>query len=202
MMRVMGDAAVGFRVHSGWATAVLLAGPAAGPEVADRRVVQLADPEVPDSRQPYHAGLDLPKGEAARIVARLVRSVEQFARRSLIDLFKSYRVGGHRLLAAGIVVGSNVDPAMIKNDHIRAHAEEGQLFRVVIQDAVQSRGLALPVTVTVEKELFVTASRKLGIPERRLKEKVGALGRQLDGPWRAEERAAALAAWVVLLRRR
>ena len=71
----MGNAAVGFRVHSGWATVVLLVGSAAAPEVADRRVVQLADPAVPDSRQPYHAGLDLPKGEAARTMARLVRSV-------------------------------------------------------------------------------------------------------------------------------
>ncbi len=198
----MDDAAVGFRVHSGWATAVLLVGPAAAPEVVDRRVVQLADPAVPDSRQPYHAGLDLPNGEAARTVARLVRSVERFGRRSLIDLFNAYRVGGHRLRAAGIVVGSSVDPETIKNDHIRAHAEEGRLFRIVIQDAAQSRGLALSVTVTVAKELFVTASKKLGIPELRLKEKVGGFGRQLDGPWRAEDKAAALAAWVGLLRRR
>ncbi len=198
----MDDAAVGFRVHSGWATAVLLVGTAAAPEVADSRIVQLADPAVPHSRQPYHAGLDLPKGEAARTVALLVRSVERFARRSLLDLFMAYRVGGHRLRAAGIVVGSNVDPTMIKNDHIRAHAEGEQLFRLVIQDTAQSRGLALSVTATVEKELFVTASKKLGIPERRLKEMVGGFGRQLDGPWRAEEKAAALAAWVGLLRRR
>jgi len=198
----MDDAAVGFRVHSGWATAVLLVGTAAAPEVADSRVVQLADPSVPDSHQPYHAGLDLPKGETARTVALLVRSVERFARRSLLDLFNAYRVGGHHLRAAGIVVGSNVDPAMIKNDHIRAHAEEEQLFRVVIQDAAESRGLGLSVTATVERELFVTASKKLGIPERRLKEEVGGFGRQLDGPWRAEEKAAALAAWVGLLRRR
>jgi hypothetical protein len=198
----MDDAAVGFRVHPGWATAVLLVGSAAAPEVADSRVVHLADPSVPDSHQPYHAGLDLPEGEAARTVALLVRSVKRFARRSLLDLFMAYRVGGHRLRAAGIVVGGNVDPAMIKDDHIRAHAEEEQLFRVVIQDAAESRGLAVSVTATVEKELFLTASKKLGIPERRLKEKVTGFGRQVDGPWRAEEKAAALAAWVGLLRRR
>jgi hypothetical protein len=198
----MVDAAVGFRVHSGWATAVLLLGTAAAPEVADSRVVQLADPSVPDSRQPYHAGLDLPKGEAARTVALLVKSVERFARRALLDLFMAYRVGGYRLRAAGVVVGSNVDPATIENEHVRADAAEGQLFRVVIQETAQSRGLALSVTATVEEEIFDTASKKLGIPERRLKEMVSGFGRRVDGPWRAEEKAAALAAWVGLLRRR
>lgn len=198
----MDDAVVGFRVHSGWATAVLLVGTAAFPEVADSRVVQLADPSVPDSHQPYHAGLDLPKREAARTVTLLVRSVERFARRSLLDLFNAYRVGGHRLRAAGIVVGSNVDPAMIKNDRLRAQAEEEQLFRVVIQDTAHRRGLVLSVTATAEKEIYLAASKKLGMPERRLKEMVGGFGRQLEGPWRAEEKAAALAAWVGLLRRR
>ena len=198
----MENAAVGFHVHSGWATAVLLVGPAGAPEAADCRVVHLADPADPDSRRPYHAGLDLPKGVAARTVRQLVRSVEVFARRSLLDLFKAYRAGGHHLRAAGIVVGSTADPATIPSDQGRADAEEGQLYRVVIQNAAQGYGPALSVTVTVEKDLLRTASRKLGIPERRLEERVGAFGKRLDGPWRAEQKAAALAAWMGLLRRR
>ena len=38
------NATLGFRVKSGWAVAVLLAGSAESPQVLDRRVVQLCDP--------------------------------------------------------------------------------------------------------------------------------------------------------------
>ncbi len=189
-------AAVGFRVKSGWAMAVLLVGPPAAPKVVDRRTVQLSDPSVPDSSQPYHAGLELPKVEGGREVARLVKLVERFGSRSIDELLSHYRDAGYRVLGGGLVVGSNVDPATIKNDHIRAHAEEGRLFRLVIEDVAKRHGLAH--LVTVEKQLYAVASRALGRPERKLKEDVNALGRTLEGRWRAEEKAAALAAWMAL----
>jgi hypothetical protein len=191
------QAAIGFRVKSGWATVVLLAGPAAGPEVVDRRTVQLADPEVPGSTQPFHAGLELPEDKAPGEVARLVRIVEGFAGRSIGDLITSYRDDGRRLLGAGIVVGSQVDPATIKNDHIRAHAEEGRLFRGVIEEAVRKFGL--PSSVTVEKQILARASEVLRRPEPRLKADVKTLGKALGGRWRGEEKSATLAAWMLLV---
>ena len=60
-------AAVGFRVKSGWATGVLLAGPASAPRALDRRVVELSDPAVPTSRQPYHAVMGA-AGAASRVL--------------------------------------------------------------------------------------------------------------------------------------
>ena len=192
----MEPVAMGFRVKSGWACAVLLAGPAAAPKVVDRRKVQLADPEVPGSVQPYHAALELHAARGAKEAARLVKVVERFAHRSVVELLQHYRDGGHRIVGIGIVVGSVVDPATIPNDHIRAHAEEGRLFRVVLEDAVRKCGLA--TTVTVEKQLLAKASKALNRPELRLKEDVTALGRGLGGGWRAEEKAATLAAWMAL----
>jgi len=198
----MGNAAVGFRVHPGWATAVLLVGTATAPEAADSRIIKLSDPAVPGSQHPFHAGLDLPKGEAGKAVALLVKAVERFARRSLLDLYMAYRSAGHHLSAAGIVVDTNIDPATLEDEDARASAEEERLFRTVIQNTSESRGLVMAVTATVEEEIFDTASRKLGIPVGRMKETVGGLGRKLGGAWRTEETAAALAAWVGLLRRR
>jgi len=192
----MDDAAAGFRVKSGRAIAVLLAGPASTPGVVDRRDLLLADPAVPESCQPYHAGLDLSEKEGAALVARLVQIVERFSRQSVQELLERYG-GGHRIVGAGIVVGSDTDPATIKNDHIRAHAEEGRLFRVVIEDA--TRRLGLQPTVTVEKQIFKRASKALRRPEPLLKSQVRALGRGIDGPWRAEEKAATVAAWMLLL---
>lgn len=179
---------MGFRIKSGWATTVLLAGPAKSPRVADCRVTLLADPDDPETRQPYHAGLDTHESRAAKAVKRLVKAVERFAHRSVAKLIADYRTAGHRLRGAGIVVGSIIDPARIPNDHIRAHAEEGRLFRRVVEEGL--RKSRVPVRVMVEKELYVTATR--------LRPRVAALGEAVEGPWRAEQKAAALAAWMVL----
>jgi len=180
--------AVGLRIKSGWATTVLLAGPAKAPRVVDRRVTLLADPDDPETRQPFHAGLDTHESRAAQAVKRLVTAVERFAHRSVAGLIAEYRAAGYRIRGAGIVVGSLVDPASIANDHIRAHAEEGRLFRVVVEAAVRAR--RLPVRVLREKDLYAT--------EARFRRRVAALGEAVEGPWRAEEKAAALAAWMVL----
>lgn len=193
----MSPVALGFRVKSGWAAAVLVAGPVESPKVVDSRTVQLADPAVPDSVQPFHAGLDVPKGEGEREVMRLVKVVERFASGSVSGLLEEYRDAGHWLSGVGIVVGSNVDPATIPNDHIRAHAEEGRLFRRVIEDV--ARKSEISTAITVEKQLLIQARRVLGRTLDRLKRDVAALGNELRGSWRAEQKAAALAAWMMLV---
>src|SRR5438552_3041453 len=143
-------AAVGFRVKSGWATAVLLAGPAAAPRVVDRRVIELSDPAVPTSRQPYHAVMGASGGDAgARLEKHLTKLVERVTRRSVRRLLQAYRRAGHPARRAGLVVGSVIDPARIANDHIRAHALEGRLFRTVLERAVRS--FRLPCAVIVER---------------------------------------------------
>jgi len=189
-------AALGFRVKSGWATAVLLVGPRTAPRVLDRRIVELADPEVPEARQPFHAALGVHEARGARAAARLVRSVERFAQRSLAQLWAECRARGNRIRGVGIVVGSTIDPAAIANDHIRAHAEEGRLFRSVIEAAVRRRHV--PARVTVERQLYAVAAAALRIPAPRLKARSAALGASVEGSWRAEDKAAALAAWMAL----
>lgn len=190
---------MGFRVKSGWAMAVLLTGPASAPKVIARRRVELADPSDREAVQPFHAVLDLPKAKASRVVRRLVARVEQFAETSLASVIKSYGAGDHRLIGAGIVVGSTVDPQTIKNGHIRAHAEEGRLFRVVTQSALKLA--RLKYSVTLEKELLEKAAQVLCVSERKLKAELTTMGKAVEGSWRAEEKAATLAAWIELARR-
>jgi len=180
--------ALGFRIKSGWATTVLLAGPARAPHVVDCRVTLLADPDDPETRQPYHAGLDTHESRAAKAVQRLVKLVERFAHRSVARLLAEYRAAGYRVRGAGVVVGSVIDPARIPNDHIRAHAEEGRLFRRVVEQGL--RRARVPVRVLVEKELWGSRAR--------LKKRVMALGESVEGSWRSEQKAAAAAAWMAL----
>ncbi len=189
------NAAIGFRVKSGWATAVLLSGPAASPRVADRSIVELSDPKVPDARQPFHAGVGQAQTDEA-IVERLIGAIERYACRSIADAITRYRAAGHSLGGAAIVVGSDVDPQRIANPHIRAHASEGRLFRTVVEQGC--RECRVPCAVVLERNVYSTASRTLAMPEARLRQAVTDLGKLFGGPWRAEEKLAAVAAWHVL----
>lgn len=193
-------AAVGFRVKSGWATAVLLVGPAREPRLADRSIIELSDRSVPSSRQPYHAVMGASPANASKVERRLHKVVEQVTRRSVRQLLRGYGAGGHRVRAAALVVGSEIDPARIANDHIRAHALEGRLFRTVLAAALASCGLRC--TVVVEREAYAHAAGVLARTETDLRRAVAELGRSRAGPWRAEEKTAALAAWVLLRRGR
>lgn len=111
-------------------------------------------------------------------------------------LLQDYESAGHRLRGTGLVVGSLVDPATIANDHIRIHAMEGRLFRTIVEDAAARREVAC--STWREKDLYGFAARSLKCPEEDLRGAVNALGRGAPGSWRAEQKAAALAAWLVL----
>jgi hypothetical protein len=188
-------AAIGFRVKTGWAAAVLLTGPPAHPTVLDRRRVPLSDPAVPQSRQPYHAGFGTARTDE-RALARLVGLVRRYARLSLDELFDEYRAAGHPLRGVGLVVGSQVDPETIASPHMRAHAAEGRLYRTLVEDAARRR--RLPVLLLIEREQYATAERRLGRAVSDLRRALERLRPEAPGPWRAEEKAAALAAWLTL----
>jgi len=190
------QAAVGFRVKSGWATAVLLVGPARAPRVADRRVIELSDPAVPTSRQPYHAVMGAAPAQGAKLERRLRSVVARITRRSVRRLLQEYRRTGHAVRRVALVVGSDIDPARIANDHIRAHALEGRLFRTVLERACRSFGLR--ASVLVEREAYPEGATALRRSESQVKRAVQELGRAIDGPWRADEKTAALAAWMTL----
>ena len=192
-------AALGVRIKSGWAMVVLVEGPARSPTVRDRRRIELSDPASPRTRQPYHAGFGTAQTSQA-IIARLVRIIERSARASLRILLGEYARTGARPRAAGIVVGSVIDPARIGNPHIRAHAREGALFRRVTVEGLAA--LRVRATVVLEREVYAAAARAARVPERQLKGMVAELAGQVRGRWRSEEKTAAAAACLALATRR
>ncbi len=197
----MAKTAVGFRVKSGWAAAVVLSGPSSSPSVLHSRGIELSDPAVPDSRQPYHA-VDDAQGDLEPDDGRIrerVRVVRRAAAQSIGELLKECRANGWNPERAGIVTGSLSDPSTILSPHIRAHAMEGHLFRTVVEDTLQSHELAC--IVLGAKSAFKVASRTIHHDEDILRRTVTNLGRHFDGPWRAEEKLAALAAWVAISER-
>jgi hypothetical protein len=190
--------ALGFRVKSGYAVAVVLRGSASIPEVAARLVVELSDPASAETRQPYHDGFYTAENDP-RELARRLAIVRRCTTGSVDALLRNPCVAGLPCSGAGLVVGSVRDPTQIKNPHIQAHAREGQLFRTVLADALRAHGIVCEVIV--EKAVAAQAAQALHLRDDAVRRTLASLGKPLGGPWRADEKAACAAAWWVLSRR-
>jgi hypothetical protein len=151
-------AALGFRVKSGWAAAVLLNGPASSPRLSDVRRIELSDPRLPETRQPYHAAMGKLEMET-RKVNRRIDAVRRIAKKSIATLLAGYRGKRYTVKYASLVVGSQIDPDSIANPHIRAHAFEGQLFRFVIEEALQTHRIR--TDILIERDAYRQAAAKL-----------------------------------------
>jgi hypothetical protein len=182
----------GFTVKSGWAAAVLLADVSPSPRVIDSCRIELSDPDIPESRQPYHASFGTARDTGPEL-SRLLESVQAFGLQSVGELMGRYKADGHNLAGVGIVAGSLVDPDTIANAHIRIHALEGKLFREVVQQAASRH--ELPCSIWRERDLYDAAAKALRIPETNIRAAVAAL-KPSAGPWRAEHKSAAVAAWL------
>ena len=188
--------AIGVRVKTARATAVIVGGSRREPRALLRRELTLYDPAVPHSGQPYHVALELGEERAAPLVARALEAVRSVSRRELRSLVESLKGDGHAPASVGFVVGSLGDPAKLGNPHVRAHALEGRLYWQALEAAAEELGLAC--NVLTEKEAYGHASKSLGVKSDHLRATLAELGRALGRPWGAEEKTAALAAWSAL----
>jgi hypothetical protein len=175
---------------------VILSGPASAPIVLARKSIQLYDPAIPESHQPYHAELELPPAESARIVPLALEAVDRVSLASLRELVDEVRVSQRSICAIAIVAGSATDPESIRNPHMRAHAREGQLFPHALARAAKS--LRIPTTTIVEADAFTKAAPALHKSPTVLKNEVAELGRSVGKPWAMEEKTATAAAWLAL----
>jgi len=188
-------AALGFRVKSGWAAAVLLTDPARSPKLCDVRRIDLSNPRLPETQQPYHAAMGKLETETTK-VNRRVRIVRCIAQQSIATLLAGYRGKGYAITRAALVVGSQLDPASIANPHIRAHALEGQLFRSVLKEALQAHRIR--TEVVVKRDAYAQSAAELKESNENVRRMIQNFGRATQGPWRAEQKLAALAAWLAL----
>jgi len=174
----------------------LLTGPANAPKLIQCRAVLLSDPKIPQSKQPHHAALELPTIKAKTVTRKLRKVVMDAARKSVRELLSEASELQYEVRGAGLVVGSLVDPATLHNEHIRAHGLEGQLFRTVLEDSFEEKNISCHVLL--EKFAYQTASSSLRKSTEETKEWIAGMGEAHEGSWRAEEKLAALAAWVAL----
>jgi hypothetical protein len=174
---------------------VLMAGSSTSPSLLDSRRIELSDPSQPEARQPYHAGFGTAR-DAGPQLSELVSAIERFGGQSMDAAFDSCVSKGFRLDGVAVVVGSLIDPDSIGNSHVRIHALEGRLFRSIVLQAAERIGLTC--AIHRERDLYEEATQRLGKSDFDLRQSLMTIGESTAGSWRAEHKAAALAAWMLL----
>lgn len=195
----MTPAALGFRAHSGWAALVILAGPLRPPALVARTRVELIDPAISGSKQPYHAARELDLKAAANHVQRCENIARHLAEQALRAAIRESKEKGHKVMASGIILGSGRPLTTLQAtlaSHALVHTAEGELFRNALVHASERCGLA--IVGVKERELFVRAEAALRISTDKLRKRLNEMGKIVGSPWRQDEKYAALVAWMAL----
>lgn len=185
------DVALGFRPHSGWAAAVVVA---TGPAVLERHQIDLAG--LPPPVQPYHEAAGLPLEAATALVEEATRAAADRAAAAVRDLVAAHRVVGVAVVAGAGSVREDLPLERALAAHGTLHAAEGELYRDVLADAADALGL--PVTLVGPRETAALGRRLLGCDDADLRVRLTELGRPLGPPWTKDHKDALVAALSVL----
>lgn len=192
-------AAIGFRVHSGWAAIVAVSVEDGAPVVLHRQKLLLVKTFNYTFRQPFHTAEKMPLADAKEFVRGVERESQELALARIRALKKEltkveYKVRGCALLLAS---GRKLPEfEKILASHALIHAADGELFRDSIGKACARA--KLPLTSIKERDLLAAASKKLSKRPEFLHRSVAVLGRSLGSPWTQDEKLATLAAWLTL----
>ena len=192
-------AAIGFRAHSGWAALVAVAGTVKSPEVIARRRIEIADPGIRGSKQPFHAAEPLEFNDAEELLGRCAESTKRLAREAVQAAIDGLRDMRCQTACCGMILGSGRTlPALqsVLASHALIHTAEGEFFRNALVEASAHCGLS--VLGVKERELFEQAAARLGLAESEIERRIAEIGKPLGPPWTQDQKYAALAAWMAL----
>jgi hypothetical protein len=193
------NAAVGFRVHSGWSALVAVSLEGSDPVILRRGRVELVEAFRREFKQPYHSAEKMSFEEGREFISRVKAEAERLACRALQEAQAGLEKGGRRLIACGLLLASGRPLPELRNilaSHALIHTAEGELFREALADACES--CELRVFRVREKQVVAEAARMLRSTEAAVLKRVTALGRPLGSPWSQDEKFAALGAWLAL----
>lgn len=182
---------LGWRVHSWCAVVVAVTGPATAPVIVHRERVTLLDDE--SVREPYHAAVALPIGEAPAFI----ESVQEAATAAAVAAIQGFVSSLGAVGAVGVVGGDRrvpTDLLRILASHALLHASERTLYEQAVIEGSTRAGLPV-TTVPATKGIFDHASQLLGTP---LEPSLSALGKSVGSPWQKDHKEATAAALVAL----
>ncbi len=176
-----------------------VAGTPRRPEILDRRRIEIADGKIPGSRQPYHAAEGLPLAKAKNLLDRFEAGSAKLAHKAVGDLARDLTSRGYRIAGCGLLLASGRPLPPLESvlaSHALIHAADGEHFRHALARACARRGLS--VLRVAERELYAAASTRFRISAEVLQTKVNEAGKPLGPPWTADQKLAALVAWLAL----
>ena len=183
---------IGFRTKTAKAIAVAVTDDAP-PHFAGRWLIDLYDPSQPETGQPHHEVMEMPWPEAQVAVKRWVDRINDVATEALRTLAAGWpRASIH----VGVVGSPDRLLETLGNRHMRAHAAEGILYRRAIE--VAAGNLRLPCRAFSDRDFEAPAVKTLSSTGQNVKSVLAAMGKEAGRPWRADERAAATAAWLAM----
>jgi len=195
----MKSAAIGVRVHSGWGAVVAVAGSPASPAIIERSKITIIDPKSPGAMQPYHYAASRELAAAEKHIARSAADCNRLAVKALTELCAQLRDRGFAVTGAAILLSSAKPlPALDKilAAHPMIHTAEGEFFRQAFRHAFAS--LSIPVTGIRERDVEAHAQKTFGRAATEVQKWLNDAGRALGPPWTTDQKAAALAAAIVL----
>ena len=193
------QAAVGFRVHSGWAAMVAVSLEKGGPVVLCRERAHLVKVFSYAYRQPYHTAEKMPLEEARSFIAQVRDEARGLAYGALRRMQARVDEAGYRLNRSALLLASGRELPELEKilaSHALIHTADGELFREALKHASEKSGYG--VVPVRERELLGQAAKVLRGKEGALLRRVTELGKPFGAPWSQDEKSATLAAWVAL----
>ena len=188
--RLVTAIALGWRIHSWWATVVAVSGPATDPVVLLRERVTLV--EEASAQEPYHAAVPLPLDEAPAFIESAQEAAASVAASKIATLASTLGP----VAAVGVVGGDRRLPELprILTKHALLHAAERDLYERAVIDGARRAGLPV-VTTPATGKLFEHASRALDVD---LEPLLAALGKSIGKPWQKDHKEATAVALLAL----
>jgi hypothetical protein len=173
---------------------VAVGGPLASPKILAKTRIDVAF--TFDEGAVFHVGQEMPIEEARAFI----RDAElRFTERARAELAAFTGRLGANVVAAGLVAGApkTLPPleAILKS-HPLVHAAEGELYRRVFCEAGASLGMR--PTRTPKEALVPKAAAALGLTPAKVATHLATMGKASGKPWAADQKQAALVAWLAL----
>ena len=197
--------ALGFRAGRGGSVVVGVAADGPLPRVVLSSFLATAAEGDRLAFEPYQVAYELPRGEGGAPSAQAAATVAEGRRRQvalaasgLANLVDGLRREGLRPAVAALLINragwmtEQLDHCLSAPEH--PPVAEGLAVRAALRTAFA--GLGLEVVEVDEKSLPESAALKLPLSPGQIDVQLRALGASVGRPWRKEQKAACLAAWV------
>jgi hypothetical protein len=202
-------AAWGISPHMGWAAVASIAVAKGAVRVIRTDRIATGTTDDPETVEPYHIAAGIghleqapPPSDGAEIVRRGLEKQQRHALASVRALAESLRDSGYTLAAAAILCGRGRNGSSLERilaSHAQIHIAEG----IAVRDALAAALDALRVHAVMvdRKTLLAQAAATLKLDAAAIIASLKSLRPDNGGPWRQEQKHAALAAWLALAQR-